>query len=983
MTHETTSKTQVFVLANHIRARAPWDRQMTPRRWKANWIWIEGEPIPRNMYLYARKEFNVPRGLKAAGVKVTADSRYVLYLNGHRLGQGPVRSWPFEQSFDTYDIGSRLKPGKNVVAVLVQHFGISTFQYVVGRGGLLCQIDLDMGEGRKKSIGTDNSWRVRESKSYIRRAPRISCQQAWAEIYDARGELDGWAGTDFDDTGWSRAKVIGPVGMEPWVKLVERDIPFLTEEPVLPVALLRKRVVRPPRYGISFDLRPNLLPGYLDANPKDFTALVCTVVRAPAETVAQLKHVYGPWGAVRLNGEDVTAKDQVASLKLRKGENLLIIDVTGRYHDWFTAMAMVTEANLQFVSPLHKGAHWATVGPFESKEDEGFVHVWNAVSAHDLKAHSKIIKPVALEHECDAHVFALTTNQSGVAGETVRLANENGLFSNSENATVIFPSGKGDVELMLDFGREVVGFLEFELEAPEGVILDWNLFEFTRGWDIQYTGGLNNTLRYVTRKGFQKFHSIIRRGFRYALLTLRNMSAPVKIRRVRCLLNTFPVMERGDFLCSDPLLNQIWRMCRYTTRLCMEDTFVDCPAYEQTLWVGDARGEALINYVTFGELSLPRRCWKLVAQSLHRSPLTESQVPSGWQNVLTAWSLLWVLACEEYYLWSGDRKFLDEVYPTIAKMCANLKDRLNDRGLLEIEAWNMLDWAPMDTPGSGVVTHQNAFMVEALRRAARMAQVLGKASDAAQYLKLAESLRASINEHLWSNEEEAYIDSIHADGQRSKVVSQQTNAVVLLCDCATPPREERLRRLVTDVPEGWVKVGSPFAMFFILELLAKLGEFEALLGQIRKRWGFMLDMGTTTAWEVFGDPEAKHFARSYCHAWSAGPAYFLSTCQLGVRPASPGLRKVRIAPEPADLDWARGRVPTPHGEVEVSWEKKGREFNLAVTLPKGVEADAVLPASYRILNAEGQGIIGQGTAEGRSTVRLGKGASARVTAVQE
>jgi len=952
------------------------------RGWEASWIWTKGEPTPRNFYLYARKTFRSPSSVKEACLRITADSRYVLFLNGERLGQGPVRSWPFEQSFDTYDVGARLRKGKNVIAVLVQHFGISTFQYVVGRGGLLCQLDIDTGKG-KKSIGTDSSWRVQDSRSYVRRAPRISCQQAWAEIYDARKEFDGWTQVEFNDGGWDRAKVIGKVGIEPWVKLVERDIPFLTEEPVLPVALLRKRVVRSPHYHWSFDLRPNLLPGYLEANHTGFTAMIGTVILASAETSANLKHTYGPWGAIRLNGEDVPIKDEVAPLKLRRGENLLIIDVTGRYHDWFTAMSIETEGDLQFVSPFHEGTHWSTIGPFGSRENKGFTDAWGAKSVEDLKPHKEAVKPVSIEHECDVHVYTITTNQSEVAGGRAAIANESGLFSNSEDAAVISPSQGGDVQLLLDFGREIVGFLEFELEAPEGVVLDWNLFEFTNGWDIQSTGGLNNTLRYVSKAGLQRFHSIVRRGFRYALLTIRGMKAPVKIRGLRCLLNTFPVAERGDFLCSDPLLNQIWRMCRYTTRLCMEDTFVDCPAYEQTLWVGDARGEALINYVTFGELSMPKRCWKLVAKSLYRSPLTESQVPSGWQNVLTAWSLLWVLACEEYYLWSGDREFLDEIYPAIAKMCANLEARLNDKGLLEIEAWNMLDWAPMDTPGSGVVTHQNAFMVEALRTAARIAEVVGEPDKAAHYVKLADNLRVSINEHLWSAEAGGYIDSVHADGERSKVVSQQTNAVVLLCDCVTPDRKEIVKQRITDVPEGWVKVGSPFAMFFILDLLARLGDFDAVLEQTRKRWGFMLDMGTTTAWEVFGSPEAKHFARSYCHAWSAGPAYFLSAYQLGVRPASPGLRKVTIAPEPADLTWARGRVPSPHGEVEVSWKKTGRELELTVVLPKEVEADAVLPMPYRILRTEGRGVLGQGTIDGKWVVQLGKGASAKIVSGRE
>jgi len=955
--------------------------------WKAKWIWEDGEAMPRNSYLCARKVFNAPRGLRAATIRITADSRYVLYLNGERLGQGPVRSWPFEQSFDTYEVGDRLRPGKNVVSVLVHHFGTSTFQYVVGRGGLLCQVDLVSKNKKKVSVGTDYSWRVLEYEAYDRRVPRMSCQQAWAEIYDAREEFAGWTGLDFDDSKWKRAKVIGSVGTKPWTSLSERTIPFLTEESVPPVAIVRKRVVKPPKVHWCFDLKPNLLPGDLTANPGTTIGAAATVIRSPGATKAVLRHVQGPWvrgqTPLRLDGMDVEAKDGCTELELRRGDNLLIADVSGRHHDWFTTVVVEASVDLDFRAPLARGAHWATIGPFESDESDEFAEILRSKSLGELKRHARSVKPVLREHEAAESIFALTTTTKEIPGETFIIDKPNGLFSNSETAATIHPSKKGDVELLLDFGREIVGFLEFEVEAPAGVVLDWNCFEFMRGGDIQHTGGLNNTLRYITREGNQKFHSIVRRGFRYALLTIRNFKVPIKLRRIVCLLNTFPVIERGDFLCSDPLLNQIWSMCRYTTRLCMEDTFVDCPAYEQTLWVGDARGEALINYVTYGEYEMPRRCWKLVAQSLHRSPLTESQVPSGWENILTAWSLLWMLACEESYVWSGDDAFLREIYPAIAKNCKGIESFINSKGLLEIEAWNMLDWAPMDTPSSGVVTHQNALAVEALRSAARLARILNKESDAAHHLEVAERIRRAINEHLWSDEAQAYIDSIHADGERSRVVSQQTNVMIFLCDCATPEREKIIRNYVARPPEGWVGVGSPFAMFFIFDALAKMGDFEEILRQTRERWGFMLDAGTTTCWETFPRPEARHYTRSYCHAWSAGPAYFLSAYQLGVRPAAPGFEKAAIAPQPAGLRWARGRMPTPHGEIEVSWEIREDEFELATRLPSGIRSEVTLPVSvtgFPSLEVSGEGFIGKEVKDDKWVVHLSPSATVRLVA---
>lgn len=63
----------------------------------------------------------------------------------------------------------------------------------------------------------------------------------------------------------------------------------------------------------------------------------------------------------------------------------------------------------------------------------------------------------------------------------------------------------------------------------------------------------------------------------------------------------------------------------------------------------------------------------------------ESQVPSGWENILTAWALLWAIACYEHYLFTGDREFLRAIYPAIRQQNETLHTRyINSQGLLEI-----------------------------------------------------------------------------------------------------------------------------------------------------------------------------------------------------------------------------------------------------------------------------------------------------------
>ena len=57
----------------------------------------------------------------------------------------------------------------------------------------------------------------------------------------------------------------------------------------------------------------------------------------------------------------------------------------------------------------------------------------------------------------------------------------------------------------------------------------------------------------------------------------------------------------------------------------------------------------------------------------------------------------------------------------------------------------MVDWAPMDTPGAGIITHQNAWLAEAYRRTARMAEIMGQKTDAEHYLQLAEKLKQNLS----------------------------------------------------------------------------------------------------------------------------------------------------------------------------------------------------------------------------------------------
>lgn len=943
-------------------------------QWKSDWIWNDSEESPRNEWWCFRKVF-VPRGdsWKQAVLSITADSRYVLYINGQRVGRGPARSWPEQQSYDVHDVGHYLRKGKpNVIAVLVMHYGVSTFYYLRGRGGLLAQLDFMRNGVVLDTLCTDSTWKTGRYLCQDSRAQRMACQQAFAERIDRSAWNEDWTADDYNDSQWKSACVIGPVGMQPWRTLVARDIPFLTEEPLYPGRVVSMSTVKPVRFAVTVDIRSQMEPSSRDhANMVAFTGYIGTYIKL-AETAEvtfgfpNTSSVFGPcfiadrW----YQPEELCGKvpQKYIGVRLYPGEYLFLMDVTGVDHGRDFHMVIDCEKNIDT-------APFFTLGPFDRKvyidhmpgsginlNGKEYLRVRELELPGGLDEMRKWIRPVderlVSYNGVVSRCSFLKKQQKKVVPYGI-----NHLVSANSIPAVIACNPEGDTELIIDFGREAAGYISFEVEAPAGIILDFYGFEYMKGDYIQHTLDLENTLRYVCSEGHQKYESPVYRGLRYLMLTIRNTSGEVKLYQVKLIESTYPLPQIGEFKCSHPLLEDIWEISRQTTRLCMEDTFVDCPAYEQVYWVGDSRNEALVSYYLFGARDIVKRCLQLVPPSGERTPLYYNQVPSGWSSVIPDWTFFWCFACLDYYNWSGDFEFITHMAPAIDKTLRHYCGKIDqEHKLLNIQGWNMLDWAPMDQPNSGIVTHQNMFLAKALSTMARVYHITGNEKAALQYESMRENLVDAINRHLWSETEKAYIDCIHADGRRSDIISMQTQVVAVLCNIAPVERLEVIKQYLIDPPQRFVQICSAFMSFFYYEVLMQIGQEKLMLQDMLKNYGDMLSAGATTCWETYAasplnktDPDM--LTRSHCHAWSAAPGYFLGAYVLGVKGTSPGWKDVTVKPHSCGLQWAKGRVPVPGGGfLEVQWEIKANNrmkiqvgnychSTVTIEMPEGYEGD--------------------------------------------
>lgn len=209
-------------------------RKSTRQAFKGLWIW--GSPglahEHRNEYVYARKTVRLASEPVSAHVRVSADNRYQLFVNGKFVCRGPARCEPRFQAYDEIDLGPYLRRGKNCIAALAHHYGESTFQSLERGGwGFLLDGEVRCRRGKPVPIHTDRTWKAIRADAYNRKTSRYTVQLGFQEDFDGTRPPLHWTRVRFNDRHWPDAHCVGAATMMPYEHLEPRAIPFEREEP--------------------------------------------------------------------------------------------------------------------------------------------------------------------------------------------------------------------------------------------------------------------------------------------------------------------------------------------------------------------------------------------------------------------------------------------------------------------------------------------------------------------------------------------------------------------------------------------------------------------------------------------------------------------------------------------------------------------------------------------------------------------------------
>jgi len=667
-----------------------------------NWIWFpEGKPAewvaPEERYF--RRTFDLPanRTIRSATLRITADDRCSIFLNGRDIG-----SRSGHRSAKEMDITKRLEPGKNVLAVLAKNEGESP-----NPAGLVAWLKVEFTEGEPMLLVTDAEWKTNDKLA------------------------ENWFAADFADKDWQSALVVGPVGMQPWGEVRH------AEDRRLPARYLRKEfeLQKPIRratmsmsgLGVS-ELYVNgkrvgdavLSPG-LTEYPKRTFYVTHDVTDALREGVNALGVILG-------NGRYYSPRSDVYASMTNFGYPKLLLQLRVEHTDGSVSEVVsdnswrITTDGPIVANNEYDGEEYDARKEMPGWSEPGFN------DSHFLNAEQAAIPPGELVPQPIAPIRVIETLKPIVVTEP-----RPGVF-------------------IFDMGQNFVGWCRLKVSGPAGTAVTLRHAEtLTPDGELYLANirGAKVTDVYTLKgEGTEIWEPrFIYHGFRF--VEVIGYPGTPTLETLEGQVVHDDLQRTGEFECSNPLVNQIFKNVVWGTRGNYRSIPTDCPQRDERQgWLGDRSEESRGETYIYDNGAFYAKWLQDIADSQKPTGSVPDVSPSFWplytDNV--TWPSSTVIIPNTLLRQFGDSQIIADHYDSAKRWVDYMLTFAKD-GIIDRDTYG--DWCvPPEDPqlihskdparATDKTLLATSYFYYDLTLMERYAKMLGKTADAERFHKLGE-----------------------------------------------------------------------------------------------------------------------------------------------------------------------------------------------------------------------------------------------------
>lgn len=874
----------------------------------AQWIWFPGGQPQQSAPVgncYFQHSFDIPALAKVrkAILRFTADNSAELFVNGKKVGTAN----DFHAATEA-DVTSLLKSGSNLFAASVNNAGTEP-----NPAGLIVLLQVELNQGDPLRIVTDSKW------------------------FTITNLVAGWQSNELDHAAWKPAQVLGAVGGAPWGQITGPEDRRLEARYLRREFEVEKKVQRATAYVSGLGSSELYLNGQkvgdhvLSPGLTDYTKRIFYVAH---DVTSNLRRGRNAAGVILGNGRFYAPRSQVPTATVSYGFPKLFFQMHIEYTDGTTDEVISDSGwNLSTSGPIRANNEYDGEEYDARREMIG----WDSPGFDDSKwLPAQMVRPPG------GDLVAEMIDPIRVTGVLKPVA-----LTQPEPGTWIF-----------DMGQNMVGWCRLKVSGPAGTQVTLRHSEILKADGTLYLDNIRSakvTDVYTLKgKGTEVYEPrFTYHGFRY--VEVKGYPGKPSLSSLEGRIVNDDLEAAGTFECSNPLLNRIYTNIFWGVRGNYRSFPTDCPQRdERQAWLGDRSAESKGETYLFRTAALYGKWLQDMADAQKESGSVSDVCPAYWplysDNV--TWPSSSVIIPGTLLEQFGDRAVIARHYPSAQKWVDYMTGFLTN-GIISRDSYG--DWCV--PPEEQSLIHSNdpkrktdkailatTYFYYDLNCMSRYAALLDKPRDVRRYEQMAAEIKTAFNRKFY-NAERGYYDN-----------GSQTSCVLPL-SFGLVPEDQRSRvfgHLVekitreTDNHIGTGLVGGQWLMRVLTDNGRADLAYTIAAQKTYPSWGYMVEKGATTIWELWNGNTADPAMNSGNHVMLVGDLliwFYENLAGIKPDPAQPGFKHIIMRPETVgDLRFVRASHRSPYGLIKSEWQKNDRGFRWNITVPPNSTATIHVPA---------------------------------------
>ena len=528
---------------------------------------------------------------------------------------------------------------------------------------------------------------------------------------------------------------------------------------------------------------------------------------------------------------------------------------------------------------------------------------------------------------------------------------------------------------IVDMGQNMAGWLKLKIndvKAGDSVVI-----RFAEKLDS--TGNLYRanfrhaqSTDYYIANGNEKNRwwnpTFVYHGFRYAEITgLKNATVNDFIGEV---IND-DMEETGSFESNDTIVNAVYRNAVWGIRSNYKGMPVDCPQRdERQPWLGDRTrgcyGEAFV----FDNGNLYTKWARDITEAQREDGCIPDVAPAFW-NYFTddiTWPAALPAALDMLRSQYGDDKPLETYYPNVTRWLRHMRDSYGKDGLITKDKYG--DWCVPPTKLEQIhstdpnrntdgVLIATAYYYKLCKEVAAYAKKTGRTTDAAEFESEAKATKEAFNKkYLTINRGSSNLPGhiLHPDSTFYGNNTVTANLLPLTFGMIDDEyvKGEVEKNIITAIEKNSThNLCGVIGIGWLMHALTDMGRsdmaWQLAVNKTYPSWGYMVENGATTIWELWNGDKANPAMNSGNHIMLLGDLIswlYEDVAGIASDKNKPGFKHIIMKPDFSvdEMDDIRASYKSIYGCIVSHWKKiNGNTLIWHIEIPANTTATIYLP----------------------------------------